>query len=89
MYAIYSTPGLLQDGSYMLSADAIRRGEVERGYVDGNGPAVAVYHSEAAAETAMMALVPAGSSPSIYAGLSVGAATALARAYPELCEWMD
>lgn len=72
-YMIRSTPGLIQDGSWPLSAGGIAAGEVRRA---GDGDDVAVYETREAAEAAMMALVPAGSTAAGYAGLSVSPATA-------------
>jgi len=72
-YVIRSTPGLIQDGSWPLSAGGIESGEVLRA---SDGDPVAIYDTREAAEAAMMALVPAGSTAAGYAGLSVSPATA-------------
>lgn len=72
-YVITSTPGTLSDGKFPLSAKGILAGEVDRGYwldSDCNEP-IAVFGSVSAAESAMESLVPDGSTPSVYAGLSV------------------
>jgi hypothetical protein len=68
-YCITTTPGLIDDGSYPLSAAALRRGEIKR---SNNDPAI--WSTREAAEAAMRGLIPKGKSPSVYAGLSVQAA---------------
>jgi len=75
LYAIYTTPGLIEDGSWPLTAAGIERGEVERSCWPSDGAEVAVYQSREAAEAAMMSLVPEGSTPGSYAGLSVDLAS--------------
>lgn len=72
-YVITSTPGLISEGRFPLSAKGIAANQVERGFWSGsdcNEP-IAVFETIAAAEAAIASLVPAGSTPATYAGLSV------------------
>lgn len=68
-YVITSTPGLLEEGSFALSAEALKKGEIKRS-IPGESDA-AVFATVAEADAAMLALVPEGSTPGSYAGLGV------------------
>jgi hypothetical protein len=82
-FAIFSTPGLIGDGSFPLSADGVKAGDVRPAMIDGEfwSPA-AVWETREAAEAAMLKLVPEGSTPGTWAGLSVKQIFA---ARPEFC----
>lgn len=71
-YVITTSPGLIADGTYPLEATALALGEIEPA-IPGESSA-AVFETAEAAESAMMALVPAGSTPGVYAGLAIASA---------------
>lgn len=68
-YVITSTPGLIADGAYPLEATALAKGEIEPA-IPGESSA-AVFATREAAEAAMLALVPEGSTPAVFAGLNI------------------
>ena len=75
-HVIISTPGLQQDGGFPLAASGLQNNEVAEGFWldrETNEP-VAVFATAEAAEAAMMRLVPEGSNPGVFAGLSVASA---------------
>ena len=71
-YVITSTPGLIEDGSFILSADGIRSGEVEAASpYPADEEKIAIYPNRETAEKVMNSLVPDGKTPECFAGLGV------------------
>lgn len=71
-YVITSTPGLIRDVCWPLSASGIERGDISRtAQPNVKLNDLAVFETEEAANAAMLTLVPPGKQPEGYAGLSV------------------